>query len=226
MKYTVKNGTWCKDNNGQEYYSCTQVGLKAALAAGELHANDKVVVHDRQFPVGTVIHSIAANPPEGFMAMVGQTIPTIYEELIEALGTDQMPDTRECVLVGAGQNTTAAIEAHDVYAVGEFKDDQAQTHKHSRGTMEIEGSISIQGMTHLGYVWPIVTGASGAFRTEIQSRDCADTETGTRAESIPQVKFRASDNWTGQSSEPEGDEIRIGNVTRTKQLGMNCYIAF
>ena len=32
MPYTVKNGTWCKDNN-KEYYSTTRTGLKAALAA-------------------------------------------------------------------------------------------------------------------------------------------------------------------------------------------------
>ena len=42
-----------------------------------------------------------------------------------------LPDLRECVLVGAGQNTHNTIATHDVYSVGEFKDDQMQGHWHS-----------------------------------------------------------------------------------------------
>ena len=30
MTYTVKNGTWCKDN-GKEYYNTTKTGLKAEI---------------------------------------------------------------------------------------------------------------------------------------------------------------------------------------------------
>ena len=46
----------------------------------------------------------------------------------------RLPDFRECVLVGAGQSTRAILDtsghSHDVYALGEFKDDQIQDHKH------------------------------------------------------------------------------------------------
>ena len=42
-----------------------------------------------------------------------------------------LPDLRECVLVGAGQNTHNTIATHDVYSVGQFKDDQMQGHWHS-----------------------------------------------------------------------------------------------
>lgn len=41
-----------------------------------------------------------------------------------------LPDLRECVLVGAGQNTHNSIATHDVYSVGQFRDDQLQEHKH------------------------------------------------------------------------------------------------
>ena len=55
------------------------------------------------------------------------------------------PDLRETVLVGAGHNTThifdstetnpntglAGTQNHDVYDIGEFKDDQFQSHTHS-----------------------------------------------------------------------------------------------
>ena len=37
---------------------------------------------------------------------------------------------RECVPVGAGASTRAGIAAHDVYKLGEFKDDQLQGHVH------------------------------------------------------------------------------------------------
>lgn len=42
----------------------------------------------------------------------------------------RLPDLRETVLVGAGENTTLTIAEHDVYSVGEFKDDQLQSHTH------------------------------------------------------------------------------------------------
>ena len=41
-----------------------------------------------------------------------------------------LPDTREVALVGAGQNDSDTIATHDVYTVGEFKDDQLQNHRH------------------------------------------------------------------------------------------------
>jgi hypothetical protein len=44
-----------------------------------------------------------------------------------------LPDTREAALVGAGQNEAdaASITTHDVYTVGQFKDDCLQNHVHA-----------------------------------------------------------------------------------------------
>lgn len=53
-----------------------------------------------------------------------------YPALYLYLGSNVLPDYRECVMVGAEQNTTDAIATHDVYTQGQFKDDQVQTHKH------------------------------------------------------------------------------------------------
>lgn len=41
-----------------------------------------------------------------------------------------LPDTREAALVGAGQNDSDTIATHDVYTVGQFKDDRFQDHQH------------------------------------------------------------------------------------------------
>lgn len=73
--------------------------------------------------------------------------------------TFNLPDYREVALVGAGQNTKDSIATHDVYTVGEFKDDRVQTHTHgftgswaslsSGGTGAIiqQGSMSTYGNT-------------------------------------------------------------------------------
>lgn len=53
---------------------------------------------------------------------------TLHPKLAAIMPT--LPDLRECVLVGAGQSTRAEIAKHDVYSVGEFKDDQLQDHTH------------------------------------------------------------------------------------------------
>ena len=57
--------------------------------------------------------------------------------------TFNLPDYREVALVGAGQNGTegAALADHDVYTVGQFKDDQLQAHRH----------FIYVGGTHLDY---------------------------------------------------------------------------
>lgn len=63
-----------------------------------------------------------------------------YPDLFDCIGetygagdgstTFNLPDFRECTLVGAGQSTRAILDetghSHDVYTLGEFKDDQIQ----------------------------------------------------------------------------------------------------
>ena len=74
-------------------------------------------------------------------------LQTNFPRLYAVLGNSNvLPDLRECVIVGAGKNETnifdstetnpvtgtAGTQAHDVYAVGEFKDDQFQGHQHEQ----------------------------------------------------------------------------------------------
>ena len=130
MTYTVKNGTWCKDNN-KEYYSTTKTGLKAALAAGEITAGTKVVIHEPQYHAGQVIQSLNPECPEGCFVPHGQAFDTsIYEELAKVFPGGKLPDMRECVMVCAGQNEHITTHEHDVFNAGEFKDDCAIKHSH------------------------------------------------------------------------------------------------
>ena len=131
MTYTVKNGTWCKDNN-KEYYSTTKTGLKAALAAGEITSGTKVIIHEPQYHAGQLIQSLNPECPEGCFVPHGQAFDTsIYTELAKLFPDGNLPDMRECVMVCAGQNTHIATHKHDVFDAGEFKDDCAIKHSHT-----------------------------------------------------------------------------------------------
>ena len=85
-------------------------------------------------PVGTLISQYKKVPMSGYLYCDGSTFDqNAYPALYMYLGTNVLPDYRECVMVGAEQNTTDTIATHDVYGEGEFKDDQMQNHKHTNG---------------------------------------------------------------------------------------------
>ena len=82
-------------------------------------------------PVGTLISQYKKVPISGYLYCDGSTFDqNAYPALYMYLGTNVLPDYRECVMVGAEQNTTDTIATHDVYGEGEFKDDQLQHHEH------------------------------------------------------------------------------------------------
>ena len=131
MTYTVRNGTWCKDNN-KEYYSTTKTGLKAALAAGEITTGTKVVIHDPKYHVGQLIQSLNPECPEGCFVPHGQAFDTsIYTELAKLFPDGNLPDMRECVMVCAGENEHITTHEHDVFSACEFKDDCAAVGNHA-----------------------------------------------------------------------------------------------
>ena len=83
-------------------------------------------------PVGTLISQYKKVPMSGYLYCDGSTFDqNDYPALYMYLGSNVLPDYRECVMVGAEQNTTDTIATHDVYTEGEFKDDQLQEHEHN-----------------------------------------------------------------------------------------------
>lgn len=80
--------------------------------------------------------------PKGWLLCNGSIYTvTTYPDLAKLLlplpfnanvkqGSFYVPDMREAVPVGVGQNNTNSIESHDVYNLGQFKDDQFQGHEH------------------------------------------------------------------------------------------------
>ena len=92
-------------------------------------------------PVGTLIQQYKKVPMSGYLYCDGSTFDqNAYPALYMYLGSNVLPDYRECVMVGAEQNTTDTIATHDVYGEGEFKDDQLQDHEHQSARADQEGS--------------------------------------------------------------------------------------
>lgn len=93
-------------------------------------------------PVATIITSVSDKAPSGYLLCDGnQYSQTTYPALYLAIGNKYnkedtsegyfcVPDLRELVLVGTGENDTQEIENHDIFELGEFKDDQLQQHTH------------------------------------------------------------------------------------------------
>ena len=92
-------------------------------------------------PIGVISAFAGATIPIGYLLCDGSEKKiSSYPALAAVLGTSfgtasdpdyfVLPDLRECALVGVGQNDINAIASHDVYTLGEFKDDQFQGHGH------------------------------------------------------------------------------------------------
>ena len=84
--------------------------------------------------IGTIKPFYLSSSPIGWLELNGSTFDSSkYSSLYSLLGTNKLPDFRECTLVGVGQSSRPNTElvAHDVYTIGQFKDDQLQGHSHS-----------------------------------------------------------------------------------------------
>lgn len=89
-------------------------------------------------PVGTILSYASTTPPVGFLVCDGSEVSkTLYADLYGVIGDTygttadtskfKLPDLRETVPVGIGQNTTQSITNHDVHTLGQFKDDNVNT---------------------------------------------------------------------------------------------------
>lgn len=118
-------------------------------------------------PAGTILQGLYATAPTGFLLCNGQEVAIeSYPELYAIIGTLEgcqsqnegmfkLPDLRECVMVGAGQSARAILDedghSHDVYALGEFKDDQLQNITGSLNSSNSDSTIDME-MTGKGAI--------------------------------------------------------------------------
>ena len=119
-------------------------------------------------PIGSIFAFSSERIPLGFFICDGASYkvaeyPDLYAVIGNTYGGDtdnfNVPDYRETVLVGVGENTTDTIASHDVYELGEFKDDQLQGHWHnvradsvSNDILNAGSAIDTSGHAGLSYV--------------------------------------------------------------------------
>ena len=201
---TVKNEIPIKVSeltNDSEYQTEEQVNSTVTTEIAKA-----VALGDKNFstaPIGTVLSFAGQTAPHGYLLANGASYkvadyPDLYAVIGNTYGGDStnfnVPDYRETVLVGVGENTTDTIASHDVYGLGEFKDDQLQ-----RITGDFEaGNRNTSPHT------------SGAFSTkESQYTWFALSETATSSSS---VEFDSS------------KVTRSGTTTHGKQKGVTYII--
>lgn len=247
MTYTVKNGTWCKDNE-KEYYSTTETGLKAALKAGEVTPGTHVVVHKPKYHAGQLIQSLNHECPEGCFVPHGQSFDTsIYEELAKVFPDGKLPDLRECVLVCAGKSERTEITNHDEYTAGQFKDDQFAEHNHNvSSTVTDPGhghTVTDPGHDH-GVTDPghshtlsiVVCGLETGLGHLVNGEEHPDEETLTYSTTRERTDISINSAATGVSVGSHTTGITVDTteekagaadkVTHGKQFGVYYYIAF
>lgn len=136
-------------------------------------------------PVGSILSTYKKIQPYNYLYCDGSTFDeTQYPELYLYLGTNVLPDYRECVPVGAEKNTTdifdstetdpstglPGTQSHDVFTQGQFKDDQLQSHEHTLEGAPNVGSQS--GFVRVSYTdsnqyigtkqtWGVASGRTG-----------------------------------------------------------------
>jgi len=94
-------------------------------------------------PIGTIIPIYSVKVPVGFLPCDGSQYDTAqYPELYLLLGSNRLPDLRESTLVGIGTSDRTDIAEHDVYTLGQFKDDQVGEHEHSMTLSSRRGDAS------------------------------------------------------------------------------------
>ena len=170
-------------------------------------------------PVGTLVTQYKKVPMSGYLYCDGSTFDeNNYPALYMYLGTNVLPDYRECVMVGAEQNTTDTIATHDVYGEGEFKDDQLQNHKHfesanAGGSEQVWGNIAgsngqsigwSTGMVYTGYRSGTTThGKQKAVYVYIKA-------TSGLAENQQENVLNDAKNYINNSNSYSTDEVKTG----------------
>ena len=162
-------------------------------------------------PVGTLVTQYKKVPMSGYLYCDGSTFDeNAYPALYMYLGTNVLPDYRECVMVGAEQNTTDTIATHDVYGEGEFKDDQLQKHEHNY-TQIVDFWTGTQGTAE----WRMVRTITGA--TSTNSGRTGDTDTTHGKQKAVYVYIKATSGLAENQQENVLNDVK-DYIRRSNEL--------
>lgn len=100
-------------------------------------------------PIIGEIKASIGQPDNNWLLCDGSTFSaTDYPELYNLLGSNTLPDFREVIPVGVGQNSTNTIPDHDVFTLGQKKDWNLQTHFHCKTENTHTHSLSTTQPAH------------------------------------------------------------------------------
>lgn len=138
-------------------------------------------------PVGAIVPFFGPAPNLEWLECDGtdttgtsRELQTHYPALYSYLGnTNVLPDLRECSLVGVGKNETYVFDSteldpatgtqgtqdHDVYTVGEFKDDQLQDHTHTYSRYNSRKDVSWRSSARIWVDISTVNSGNASGRT-------------------------------------------------------------
>lgn len=184
-------------------------------------------------PLGTIIAMHSSRVPTGYLPCNGATYDiNQYPSLYTLLGTNVLPDLRECNLVGIGESTRAIISAHDIYTLGQFKDDQIQTLTATLDTSGVKVEITDPGHTHTAvasdhnHTIPSGTyfdGGNGIF-TGADDTSTVTTSSGATTVTVDTATTGITASIADGSITANLNGYRSGTVTHGKNYGVNYII--
>ena len=178
--------------------------------------------------IGTITMYLGSSAPDSWLLCDGGVFDrTVYTELYNILGTNVLPDLRECTTKGAGQNTNGTI--HNTVALGAFQNDTVKSHSHTMSHTHTRGSMNITGQCG-GYVLDgNQSGSSGAlFVSDYgNEQNMSITGSGTAVVYRGRYNLNAANGWSGSTSGPSNANTGTsgsGGTSEAKAVGVNYII--
>lgn len=184
-------------------------------------------------PLGTIIAVYSNSVPFGFLPCNGSEYDTTqYSALYLMLGSNRLPDLRECNLVGTGIRGSG-VTSHDIYSIGQFKDDQVQVLgaqvdvSNARITINDPGhthTINDPGHSHTVTGSPYYGSTSGMAQSNLTTGSYVSNRTSTSATGVT-----VNSSTTGITASISGlaarfSDYRNGSTTHGKNVGVNYCI--
>ena len=214
----LKSGAWADGETITVLFTGTKYLMATNIVDKAEPGNMAAITSNAAYgitPIGSVLAFAGSTAPAGYLLCNGQAVSrTTYSALFEVLGTTygagdgtetfNVPDYRECALVGAGSNTNDTIATHDSYTVGEFKDDALQ---------KITGKVYFRNMRTDADIFALTS--TGSFSTGTASSQASGVQEASAPGHVGSLNFNSASTTRNDAN---------ANVTRGKRKGVNYII--
>ena len=200
-------------------------------------------------PAGVVSPYAGSSAPTGWLICDGRALSkATYPELYAAIGTNwgsgdgvntdfNIPDFREAVPVGTGTRPSG-VSNHDVYTLGQFKDDQFQRFRapvishntHASPQQEFAPVFAPPASNKLGYAYHYGNFSGSVNPVKVANPDEVLIIDPLMNGAVYNMYDQGSISYAGPRALDDNGNFtikpRVGKVTRTKQIGVNYIIKY